>query len=458
LGVVIASAVRDREPGPAAGDGAAAGGRPLIAAGALAAGAVTASGLAATVLLALVGWIAAPHAGLGLASVLRTGAMLWLVGQHVGFALRGAGRIGMLPLGLVLLPGALLCRAGRWVAAASGARSLQQVGRATVALAVPYALGTVVLAVISGSGQVAASVPQAALWGLLLGLVAGGLGAARSLGSRGQLIRQLPDRARSVVIAVAASTAILVAAGALLAGGAFVAHLHEAGRLQASLRAGWIGTGLLLLLQLCYVPNAMAWAISFMLGPGFSVGVGTTVAPTGSALGPLPAFPLLAAVPPGVHATMPAWLAILVLALPYLAGAAGGWLLVRCTPAASLEAAPLWGMASGGLAGVLLGLLAALSGGPLGDGRLTAVGPSGWQVAAVASLEIGIGAAVTAGIANYVRLRRVARAAPHAAEASPSAAGHQDPPADDGHVIFMDRWAGEEEAARPRPPGPSALP
>jgi hypothetical protein len=456
LGVVIASAVRDRDPGPAAGDGAATAGRSLVVAAAMAAAAVTASGLAVTVLLALVGWIAAPHAGLGLASVLRTGAVLWLVGQHVGVALRGAGRIGMLPLGLVLLPGALLWRAGRWVAAVTLARSLHQIGRVAIALAVPYALVTVVLAVISGSGSVSASVPQAALWGLLLGLVAGGLGAARSLGSRGQLIRLLPDRARSVVIAVAASTAILVAAGALLAGAAFTAHLHEAGRLQASLRAGWIGTGLLLLLQLCYVPNAMAWAISFMLGPGFSVGVGTTVAPTGSALGPLPAFPLLAAVPPGVHATMPAWLAVLVMALPYLAGGVGGWLLVTCTSAASLEAAPLWGMASGVLAGGLLGLLAALSGGPLGDGRLTAVGPSGWQVAAVASLEVGIGAAVTAGVVNYVLLRRAARAVPPAGAASPPA--FEDAASEAGHVIFMDRWAGEEAGTRPTPPGPSALP
>ena len=70
----------------------------------------------------LAGWIAAPHAGLGLPGVLRMATLLWLAAHHVGFALRGAGRIGMLPLGLVLIPGAVLWRAGGWCAAPPAAR------------------------------------------------------------------------------------------------------------------------------------------------------------------------------------------------------------------------------------------------------------------------------------------------------------------------------------------------
>ena len=63
----------------------------------------------------MAGWLAAPHTGLGLPGVVRTATSLWLAAHHVEFTLSGAGRIGMLPLGLVLLPGALLWRAGRWV-------------------------------------------------------------------------------------------------------------------------------------------------------------------------------------------------------------------------------------------------------------------------------------------------------------------------------------------------------
>src|SRR5512135_1447605 len=86
--------------------------RPLVITGAIAACAAAGSGLVFITLLVLAGWIAAPHAGVGLTGVLRTAADLWLVGHHVGFALHGTGRIGMLPLGLVLIPAALLWAAG----------------------------------------------------------------------------------------------------------------------------------------------------------------------------------------------------------------------------------------------------------------------------------------------------------------------------------------------------------
>jgi hypothetical protein len=77
-----------------------------------------------------------------------------------------------------------------------------------------------------------------------------------------------------------------------------------------------------------------------------------------------------------------------------------------------LEAAPLWGFIAGAAAGGLAGLLAAFSGGPLGDGRLAVVGPSGWQVALVAVLEVGVTAALTAAAANWMIFRRAGRRGP----------------------------------------------
>ena len=84
---------------------------------------------------------------------------------------------------------------------------------------------------------------------------------------------------------------------------------------------------------------------------------------------------------------MPGWIEPTVLALPYLAGGLGGLLLVRAAPALALDAAPLWGLACGAVSGVLLGVLAAVSGGPLGDG-LADVGPSAWQTGRGSALEI----------------------------------------------------------------------
>jgi hypothetical protein len=273
-----------------------------------------------------------------------------------------------------------------------------------------------------------------------------------------------------MVVGAAGALASLAGTGALLAGMSLALHLHEAGVLERDLAPGVIGTLLLVLLQLGYLPNAVIWAIAFSLGPGFAFGAGTVVAPTGSALAQLPAFPMLAALPPGLHSAVPGWIEPTVLAVPYLAGGLGGLLLVRAGPALSLEAAPVWGLACGAVSGGVLGLLAAVSGGPLGDGRLAAVGPSAWQVGAVSALEIGVAAAVAAGAANYLILRRAGMLAPRVAREGttgwPTAAARSNAaastlPDEDsavGHVIYLDPWAGDPRGERRGAPGPSALP
>ena len=454
--------------------GGEAGGadRSLLVIGAIAAAVVSASGLAAVILVVLIGWIAAPHAGAGLPAVLRSSAALWLVGQHVGFSYRGAGRIGLLPLGLVVLPGALLWRAGRWVVRTGQVQRLRHVGYAALALAVPYAVLTGGLALASRSSLESSSLPQSVACGLVLALAAGGLGGAREMAPWPDLVRLLPPGPRSLVVGIAGALGALVVAAAVLAGASLAMHLSQAATLERDLSPGVIGAVLLLLLQLGYVPNAIAWAIAFMVGPGFAFGVSTVVAPTGSALQHLPAFPMLAALPLGLHASMPAWVTPVVMAMPYLAGGLGGVLLVRAAPPLSLDAAPLWGLASGAVCGLLLGLLAAASGGPLGDGRLAAVGPSAWQVGLVSALEIGIAAAAAAGAANYLALRRAGAVsglswpgrAPSRPDLAPpfaarAASTSTTTPDETGHVIYLDPWAGDWQGGhRPPPSGPSALP
>ena len=133
----------------------------------------------------------------------------------------------------------------------------------------------------------------------------------------------------------------------MLAGASLAATCGEFGSLNDALGAGAVGSVLLLLAQLAYVPNAVIWAVCFTLGPGFAFGAGTVVAPTGAALGPLPMFPMLAAMPSGAHASLPGWVSVGMLAVPYLAGAFGGVLLVRAAPSPAAEIAPLWGFACG---------------------------------------------------------------------------------------------------------------
>jgi hypothetical protein len=444
-------------------------GRPLVITGAIAACAAAGTGLAVLTMLTLAGWIAAPHAGVGLTGVLRTAALLWLIGHHVGFTLPGAGRIGMLPLGLVLLPGALLWRAGRWVVRSGGVGSLRHVGYAAFALAVPYTMVAAALALASRSAMASPSLPEAVVCPFLLAITAGGLGGARGIAPWSRLVGLLPARVRSLTVGTAGSLAVLAGVSALLAGGSLALHLRDFRMVDQALAPGVVGAVLLLLAQLAYVPNAIAWGISFTLGPGFAFGTGTVIAPTGSAVGSLPAFPMLASLPSAAHSAVPPLLSAGVLLVPYAAGAFGGLLIARTAPVLAPEIAPLWGFASGLLAGSLLGVLAAFAGGPLGNGRLAAVGPSAWQVGVVASLEVGVAAAVTAGLANWLRLRAAARPVTAQRPEQPPPAGAAATRrglaggAEDGHTIYLDPWAGTGGERDPGPaPGvrraPSSLP
>ena len=420
-------------PEPGSGDGtgrppAARSARPLVITGGIAACAAAGSGLAVLITLTAIGWITAPHVGLGsgLGGVLRSAANLWLVAHHVGFAVRGAGRIGLLPLGLVLLPGALLVLAGRWVVRAGSVTQLRHVGYAAVALALPYALLAGALALASRTPAAVPSLTEAVVASFLLALVAGGLGAARALAPWSRLAGLMPARPRSIIMGMLGAVALVTAAGAALAGGSLAVHLPEVRAASDALGAGPGGAVLLLLAQLAYVPNAVIWAVAYALGPGFAVGAGTVVAPTGSSLGAVPVFPMLAALPGGGHPAGPGWLPVLVLAMPYLAGAFAGVVTVRISPTPVLEAAPLWGFAAGAAAGALFGVAAAFSGGPLGNGRLAAVGPSGFAVGLVAILEIGVTAALAAAAANWFILHRATRR--RRAGQLPSPADYDDDP------------------------------
>jgi hypothetical protein len=150
-----------------------------------------------------------------------------------------------------------------------------------------------------------------------------------------------------------------------------------------------------------------------------------------------------------------------MLSVPYLAGAFGGLLTARAAPTPVVELAPLWGFGCGVATAAATGLLAAFAGGPLGSGRLAAVGPSGWQTAVVAALEVGVAAAVTAGVANWLRMRRVPRRAAAAAGATTrEPVARPRPGHDDPHRIYLDPWAdaGGEPPGPASPPGPAALP
>ena len=265
---------------------------------------------------------------------------------------------------------------------------------------------------LAGSAHVQPAATPALVGASVLALLGAGTGVLRGAELGTVLRAAIPTRVRGALAPAAAALLALLGAGALLAGSSLLAHLGQAADLAAASSPGVVGGFGLLLLGVLLVPTAAVWGASYLAGPGLAVGVGTTFGPFGVTTGPLPEVPLLAALPAG---PMPVGLGLLVLALPLLAGLLAGRIAERRSGLLSDA------LLAGPLAGAALGLLAMASGGPLGGGHLSQVGPSGWRVGLAAAVE------VTAGAASWVcvqRLRRRRHGQPRArASRQPAAQG-----------------------------------
>ncbi|MGW0802001.1 cell division protein PerM [Nonomuraea sp. NPDC002799] len=404
--------------------------RPLPVSGMLAAACTLGVGLAALTTLTLVGWIAAPRGtlGAGLPGVFRTAAQLWLAAHHAGFAIP-SGRVGLLPLGLMILPAMLLYRAGRWMARDADLRlrlperlpknsprekaqarrraQLIVVAQAGVSLAAPYALLAGLIALVASNDITQPFIGEALFSHFVLAFLAGALATARMIGPWRVMLRLLPERVRALTVGTAVGTGVLLVAGLALVLVAIVLNFSQVKELSSVLSPGFVGGVLLLLLQLLYLLNVVVWASSYIAGPGFAIGADTLVAPTGVQLGTVPSLPLLGALPES--GPVPAWM-MAVIALPFAAGAVAGVMVARISPSHSYEAAPLWGFLTGISTGLVAGVLAALSGGPIGGGQLAAVGPSPWEVALSVALEVGVAAGISAGVTNLLLVNKRARA------------------------------------------------
>src|SRR6266508_3484117 len=155
-------------------------------------------------------------------------------------------------------------------------------------------------------------------------------------------------------------------------------------------------------------------AVAFLAGPGFQVGTGTTVTPTGVELGNLPALPLLAALPD--DGATPSYLLVLTAVVPLLTGVAGGLVVARRVRRATRRGTPagwqgvvLRAALAGVLAGALLLILMLFAGGSAGPGRMADVGiPGAVQAAGTFAAGAVLGAVATALAASRVRRREPA--------------------------------------------------
>jgi len=340
-------------------------------------------------------WLPASGPSGNAGSAIRAGVLTFLAALHGGITVDGVDA-AFVPLGLTILVGLFAWRAGTGLADAAVELDEQRPGvliRAAALQASVFAVVCGVAARLGSLGTSNVSVPAAVVAGFVLFALAGGVAFARTSALVGELAPRLPDWLAPSLRAAAAGVTVYVGAGALLVGASLVLHHGEVEFISRHVGGGWSGAPVLLLGVLA-APNAAVAGASYLAGPGFALGSGSGVSLGSAVHGTLPAFPVLGAVPSG-PASSAAWL--LVAATPIAAGLA----VVRVARAAETWA-QRWSRVAGGVSGAaVLGLvLAWLSGGAIGSGRLSAVGASPWRFGAAAAAGMAVVAApALAGLA-----------------------------------------------------------
>lgn len=352
----------------------------------------------------------------------RAAVLIWLVGHGVDVTFQldpqtalalGVTGVGEPFLVSLALSGFALCTALTGVAMA---RRLRHEPHRVLGELV--ALGTVV--VLSGLLVLTASTEgvlpsrwQSVLFPALvfgLGLAIGSMGASNP--ARVRLRRMIADGPQPWFAAGGAAlraglgtVATVIVAASLLTTTALVLGYGQVIALYESVQAGVLGGVALTAAQLAFLPTLVIWAAAWLVGPGFAVGAGSTVSPIATTLGPLPAVPVLGALP-----VEPSPLGFMTLIVPVLAAFVAG-LAVRPRLVAALDGEPprWWGLGTAALAAVVAGLamgfLAFVAAGSAGPGRLAEVGPDPVAVGLWMLVETLIGASLGL-LAGGVRVAR----------------------------------------------------
>lgn len=362
--------------------------RPAIV---TAAGSIIA-GLVLTCVFVSFGW---QNGGVGsLPGLLGTGARTWLVSHGSGLTANGVV-LNAIPLGASLLAVAL-------VAGVSVKALVSWEGRADSGHdAVPYIAVTAatygvvagVLSAATDGGGHSTYFVRSAIGGVVIGALGATVGVAHRAGGLDALFSARGE-VRSVIWAAFRGVAAILATALALVILLFALHVGRASDMWASLDPGVLGSIGLAGICLAVLPNVVLWTAAALLGPGFALGSDTSVDLTGAHLGAVPGLPILAGLPaPG---GFPGWVFLLGL-VPLLAGAYAGWRAVNAADRPWVHQVGI-GAAAGALAGLVCGVLVALSGGAIGPGRMSVVGPPRLTPILVAVAVLAFGGAIGAGL------------------------------------------------------------
>ncbi len=372
-------------------------------------------------------WFSGGFADRSIESVLKMSGQMWLLIHGVPLHLLQVGTgadpsnlsgvLNFVPLGLTLIPFFLCWRAGRRIARASYTDQLWQgiLGALGVYLLCGLFTGflvnndeaetTLLMAstiplISAGAGVIIGARREAGSWGRLIGF-----DAAAWISKTSQHSRWAGSYLWAVVCGGTLAYMMTFGLASLLLTINLGLHWVDISNVYQQLRPGPIGSAVLTLGQLGVMPNLVLWTLAWITGGGFTFGVGSTISPLETTVGPLPAIPhpggtalrgpdlrlgLHAA--PGVRRA--SWPAGTSCASGRTTSTTGSRCRIRSRWVSLGLSTVVLGIVVGATAGILSLAGSWLASGSLGIGRFTEIGPNILLTALFLAAEVAIGTAI----------------------------------------------------------------
>jgi hypothetical protein len=257
----------------------------------------------------MLGWASVNHFQATPLDVWQLAVQVWALGHGVPLHVDLTGIQTIVPadlavfdltlalLGCALVTALLAVRAGRRIADTDDSPIVGGLLIACVATLVGFALWTGQSAAVNvevALGTVKIMIP------FLIGLLYGWK-PWRLVRNRNPLSELIPEGWRDVIataarITAAAFLALVVVASFVLAYCIVLGFATEISLYEA-IHGEFFGGIVITAAQLLALPTVIIWTMAWLIGPGFSLGLGTLVTPFSATIGAFPAIPLLGAIP-----------------------------------------------------------------------------------------------------------------------------------------------------------------
>jgi len=369
---------------------------PLIA-GAIAAGVSVVIGYIFTLGFVMAAWLFAAHGSESTVQVLRAAGIAWQV-LHLTPIVIGTTTIGVLPWGFLFLPVLILWKATHWALKSSRPTTAIEFVRVAISISILYSVFAALVGLISSTNDLHNSLTSSFLHSLIVALVVTAVCVITFAPSRTILTDALPKLLINGIRPALIAFGILFIAGSLLTSVSLILNWDQLRAVTTLMAPGYIDGFFMTLLGIGYLPTVNVWAMSYLLGPGITLGGGAVTLENASP-GALPAFPLLSILPSQSASFAPYFILI-----PILVGVIMYFLIPRERWSAKGESLPVtlsfvvrWRevftlVISISLLSIFVWLAACVSSGSLGTGYLKFIGPMPSQMAFAAISVCGLSA------------------------------------------------------------------